>query len=694
VSRAILLLPALFLVAVLVVEVLGLRGSVPMRSDDLFRIDPAGGELLGTWMDVSAGGMRFDGGEIRESVGRFRYVSDSDKPLATVVVEVHHRDTVARPARRTGQFALQVAQGPAPAALLDAIETRLAHGEHAFRWIERGPSGSARGSWLDRAAAPKLHVAWLLLAQAPLWLALAYAHAARELRRMTPLARGLVIAAMAAAAVARWVLAPLRLVTLYTGYQLTSEAIALQPVPRYGAGAPVFHHLLMRLFGEDHRVVLWAHSVLGVAIVPLLAAFALRMQGRQRVAVIAAFSWALVPAFVAHDNSEANTVPAVLCMLGGLVLLGGGVAERRPGALTGATALLAFAMMCRPELPIVVPAAALVTVVAARDASTKGADLLSDAWPLAVATVAVLVPHVAHVLASAQLLQVEASLPSAPQSGAPIDVAVLAPRLFPFAWVPLAVVALASSEGPDRPPSRRMRDGMLLAVAALDFVVTRLDLDRANILRVQVPGALFFALVASSGLDLVLDRLARWSAGLRWRRPLAGGLVAATAASALPSLPAAFARTNEDEEESFVRLARSTLHGEPLLVRLGYGDVERSSGTLSTHLYFPDYLFSPSSGPRRVRDIVEWERGAEPGPAYFYLGVRCYAREREGVALDGATGETLPMRRACRDFRDRWGDGVVLERDVPNHGDPLATGYYDPDTSRPMHLALVRLKAR
>jgi hypothetical protein len=337
-----------------------------------------------------------------------------------------------------------------------------------------------------------------------------------------------------------------------------------------------------------------------------------------------------------------------------------------------------------------------VTVVASWNASVNRADLAARAWPLAVATAALLVPHVAHVLASAQLLRVEASMPSGVDSRAPLGVAVLDPRLFPFACVPLALIALASpgDGAPVWPPSRRVRDGLLLAVAAADFVITRLDLDRANILRVQVPGALFFVLVASSGLDVALNRLARWSAGLAWQRPLAGGLVAAAAASALPNLTAAFARTNEDEEESFVRLARSTLKGEPLLVRLGYGDVERSGATLSTHLYFPDYLFSPSSGPRRVRDIVEWERGQDAEPAYFYLGVRCYAREREGIRLDGPNGKALPMRRVCRDLWDNWGDGAVLERDVPNHGDPLATGYYDPDTSRAMHLALVRLKAR
>jgi hypothetical protein len=238
--------------------------------------------------------------------------------------------------------------------------------------------------------------------------------------------------------------------------------------------------------------------------------------------------------------------------------------------------------------------------------------------------------------------------------------------------------------------SRGRRSLLLLGVAAVDFAVTQIDLDPANILRVQVPGALFYALVAAAGIDRALD----WPVSTR--RARSAVLAGVIALSAIPCLRAAFQRTNEDEEESFLRAARAALPSSGVqLVRLGYGDIEGSRSGAPVHLYFPDYLFSPPGRDRAVRDIVEWERDPTHPEAYFYLGVRCYTPEQAFDDHPGWTApEVVPMRSACRRIMEAFAGETVLEREVPSHGDPVRTGYYGSAAGRPMRLAVVKLRPR
>ncbi|MEO7328600.1 MAG: glycosyltransferase family 39 protein, partial [Minicystis sp.] len=475
----------------------------------------------------------------------------------------------------------------------------------------------------------------------------------------------------------------------------------LQPIPRYGAGVPALHHLLLRAFGADHRTLLVTHSLLGVAMLPLLAALVHAYHGRARTTLAAAFLWALVPAFIAHDNSEAVTVPILFEVVAGLLLFSEAVLERRPLALTGAVALLTLGMVSRPEIPVLAPVAALCMGLGF---SAKG---LRWALPhlalLLTATALLLVPHLVHVLESAAMLRAQDSLPLGRYTTSFIHVSVLDPKLYPALLWPFALlavlpfVATRPAEGEGRPAYQKSL--LLLLVAALDFGLTWVDLDPANILRVQVPGALFFALVAASGLDAAWVRLAEEAkkpGQIQGKaRVIAAGALAFLLLSVLPCLRASFQKTNEDEEESFVRAARAALPpGEPLVIRLGYGDLEGAQSGAPVHLHFPDYLFSPPGGPKRTRDIADWIKDPSQNEAYFYLGVRCYTPERSFEEQPGGRSPgVVPLRRACQEMLDRFPHTVVIERDAPNHGDPVGTGYYGTDTTRPMRLALVRLTA-
>jgi hypothetical protein len=681
--------PALFLVAAaLLLGVVLQRTPPPLRSDDELRIIPAQGEQLGQWMslgpDGAGTGYHLEGGEIRETFGVFRYAG----PGGPAVVELHHRDTVAAPARRTEKFALR-AVGPVPEPVLDALAQRLREHEPAHTWIEA--HGPALPAGLRRLPALQLPVAWFLLAQAPLWLILAARRAGRLLAELPRAARLALLGAVAAAALVRLALAPLRLVMLYIGYQLTAQSLTLQPIPRYGAGVPAFHHLLLRAFGADHLTLLRAHALLGVALVPLVAALAHAVHRRPRVTVAAAFLWALVPAFIAHDASEALTVPILVVALAGLLLLGEALTAPSPLALTGAAALLGLAMIGRPEMPILVPLAALAVAFALPEARRRWA--LPHLALLGAALSLLVVPHLAHVYAGARLLAAQDSLPMGHYTTEFLRVGVLDRHLYPWALVPLALLAVLPF-GPGAEAPRWWRSLLLLGVAAADFALTRVDLDPANILRVQVPGALFYALVAAAGLDraLTLPALAQ-----RVRpAPAAGALAAVIALSALPCLGAAFQRTNEDEEEAFVRAARAVWPRDgALLVRLGYGDLEGSAAGAPVHLYFPDYLFASPGQPRAGRDVVEWERAPTHPDAYFFLGVRCYTPERSfDTHVGWSAPEAVPLRDACRRVLEAYGGEVALERTVQSHGDPVRTGYYGSEAGRPLRLALVRLRPR
>jgi putative effector of murein hydrolase LrgA (UPF0299 family) len=704
-SRLRAALPGLFLLAsLLFVGLIFARTPPPLRSDDEFRIAPAQGDQLGPWMNPGpeggGSGYRLEGGEIRETFGVFRYLGPEGS--ARVILELHHRDAVASPARTTEHFALRVVEGSAPSLLLDALESKLRANESAWRWTEAGGPSTPRTAFFRRLPNLQLPIAWFLLAQAPLWIALAYRRAFSVLRELSPRARWALLAAFLAAALARLVLAPKRLVMLYIGYQLTAQAIALQPIPRYGAGVPAFHHLLLQRFGADHHTLLVAHALLGVALLPLLAALAHAVHRSARTTVITASLWALVPAFIAHDTSEAVTVPILFVATAGLVLFTEALIERSALALTGAVALLTLAMIGRPELPILAPIAALcialgLSIQGLRWAAPRLALLLP-------ATAVLLVPHAVHILESAAMLHSQDSLPMGRYTTSFIHVGVLDPELYPALLWPFALVAIlpfvrpkpsSSAENEGRPAHQK--NLLLLVIAAADFGLTWVDLDPANILRVQVPGALFLAIAIASGLDAAWERLAHETEKPgRFQgksRPIALAALALLALSALPCLPAAFQATNEDEEESFVRIARAALPpGEQRLVRLGYGDLEGSQSGAPVHLHFPDYLFSPPGRPKTTRDIAEWMKSPTDEATYFYLGVRCYTPERSYDEQPGGMApEVVPMRKACQEILDRFGGEVVVERLAPNHGDPVGTGYYGRDTHTPMRLALLRL---
>jgi hypothetical protein len=654
------------------------RSPPPQRADDEFLIEPRQGDQLGAWMNPSgsAGAWVLTGGNILQNHAVFRYEEPSSGARATV--ELHHRDAVPTPLLATDKFALSAAGGLAPPELVAALGARLRESESAYRWIE--PEQHPTPIWLRRLRQLQLPVAWLLLAQSPLWLLLAFRRAAGHLAALPRRARLGVLAAVVLAMVARWALAPLRLVVLYIGYQLTAQELTLQPLPRYGAAVAVFHHVLLRAFAPDHLTILRAHALIGVVMVPLVAALVQACARRPGAAVLAALLWGLVPAFIAHDNSEANTVPLLLWLVAGLLLWLDAVERGGALSLVGSAALLALAAVGRPEFPLLVPAATLALTLGCGRRSRVS---LWTALPLVLAAAVLAVPHLVHVGESAALLSARDSLPMG-RSMLANRTGILDSALYPFALVPFAVAAVVL-------PGSRRAAASLLAVATLGTVLTWVDIDPANILRVQVPGALFYALAVALGMASVARFAGRRLAEPRRRALVAGGVGLIVALSVIPCLPAAFGRTTEDEEESFLREALHALPaGDTQLVRLGYGDLQGSLSGSPVHLYFPDYLFAPAGSGRSVRDLADWRKNPSHPAAYLYLGTRCYTPEHPFPF--NTAPDVVPLRDACREMLEHHTSELVIERTVETHGDPTRTGFYGKAIGRPMRLALYRLK--
>ena len=668
--------PWLLLAATVVAALVWLALRAPVaRSDSEFRIVPEQGEQLGRWMGSGSktpiAGYVMASGEIRKNHAAFTY--EHGGTGATTRVELHHRDASAAAEVRTERFALETVSGKPAPELLEALSGRLRASEAAWTWIEADAHPTPLGM------RPLLHlqlpVAWVLIVLMFPCMVLAYVRAWPDLRALAREAGPGLFGGVAAAAVLRWVVVPHRLIALYTGYDLMASALALQPIPRYGAGAFALHHLAMKVLGPDHQSVLWLHAVLGVASIPLWAVVTRRLLGRTRASILVVWLLALLPTVVVHDTSEANTVPILWWLAGVLVLLSDALDRRRPLELTAALLLAAMCMASRPEQLALVP-----FVVIALGFARGGLSGLRAGWPAAVAVALLCLPQAVHVGERAALLSARHSLPLM-QSISFARIGVIDPSLYPALLWPFAVFAL-------RERSTRRMVLALIVTSALSLALTWADLCPANIGRVQVLGSLLLMLPVALGLDFAAEHMAKARSGAR--APIAVGFAVALAVAFVPPWVDAMKTTPEDQEEAFLRKVLEALPEQQLqLVRLGYGDITTPQTGTVVHLYFPDYLFEARGV--RVREARDWLRRRGEGPAYFVLGVRCYTPERP--LLESVSRSRLPLRSVCRDLLEMRGAEVVLEEVVKSPGDPRKTGYYGAEVGAPVRLLLLKLPA-
>jgi hypothetical protein len=190
--------------------------------------------------------------------------------------------------------------------------------------------------------------------------------------------------------------------------------------------------------------------------------------------------------------------------------------------------------------------------------------------------------------------------------------------------------------------------------------------------RVQVPGALLATMLAAAGAAR-LGRLV----------PVRGAAVAAVAialATGWPTVERLFAATNEQTEEDLVRATLDALPGgDVTLVRLHEAD-RRSNGRESrlTHYHFPDYLFRPPAREVVLRSVQSFIDDPDfEVPAFFFMGMRCYAEFRERGSKPPAGRDLHPL---CAEVGERFRLEPVVAWDAKNHGDVWISYYGDAET--------------
>lgn len=480
-----------------------------------------------------------------------------------------------------------------------------------------------------------------------------------------------VVLATVAAAVMRWIVLPRWIATMYIGYIATERAIELSAASHYGVGSQSLYHALFAFLPHDHRTLLWVNSVLGVLSVPLFATFAAGVLRDRRAGAIAALLLAMVPLFIRNDNSDANNVPCLLWLFGGLTLWIEYLETQARDVLAASFALLVLAGIGRPEMPLLVPLWAVVTTLAA--AKTRSPLRDRAVWiGLGVAALLV-VPHALHIRGATAQLTETGSLPGYSR----LNVAELYralvrydtifwPSLFPVTLLGFSLVAFV-----DRDRGKRLARLAILLLALFSLGLYGVDLCRANMARVHVPGALLVLVLASAGIS------AAWG-HFRGALPRAA-IGAAVIVAAFPGAVKLWAPTNEQAEEDFIQeaLPRLPLQERFTLVRIARED---RVGSDSTHFHFPDYRLRPPVAQGRASSIQDWV--SEPdwtSPAFFYLGTRCYADFRdEGTPAPKGTNE----QPACARMRERFRLEPVIEKELQNRGDVWLEYYGDAPTLR------------
>ncbi|MEC9072848.1 MAG: hypothetical protein VX938_10730, partial [Myxococcota bacterium] len=114
---------------------------------------------------------------------------------------------------------------------------------------------------------------------------------------------------------AQFVGVPRLLVTVFSGYASVAEALALNPVAKYGAATTALYGPLLRLMGPDTAVVTGVNVVVGLVTVLLAAIWVVRLADRPTLAPLAVLLIGLLPALMRDRASESVLVPMAMWVL-------------------------------------------------------------------------------------------------------------------------------------------------------------------------------------------------------------------------------------------------------------------------------------------------------------------------------------------------------------------------------------------
>lgn len=412
-------------------------------------------------------------------------------------------------------------------------------------------------------------------------------------------------------------LAPQTLVMVHMGHELFDQAQTLGPPPKYGPAAPTWLAGWFGLVGQGWpRAVALSQLCSGLTLL-LVPGLWLRIGGTAWSAVGAVAGVALTPVLVHDAASESILVPAMLATVGAASAASRWRSQPVLAPLA-AGVLAATAMLARPELLLLAPAAVLTAALA-------GVPSLLRRHRVGLG--ALLVWFVG--LAVARSVQLQAVMVSEQQRGNTPRVfadsklalamdllrdawwrknGLLWPQLVPLVWwMGLGWLLW-------RRPAGARPAWLALGLAWLFLAPTSLDLPWISVPRVQAPAMWWFCAAGGAALWLALERLPKPRRLLV--AAMAGGLVAAT-------VPAAFYRHPSETEEYAFAAAVRALPPQATLATRTHAD----SPNERLHLGVAATLLSPEQRLVALDAILS---GAvvpgRDGRVFAWLGSRCAMR--------------------------------------------------------------------
>ena len=513
-------------------------------------------------------------------------------------------------------------------------------------------SGSLRDRWtlMPASARAELRIgAGVVLTAVLMLLLLGFQHIRSALMALRGETRWVWL--LLAACLCLYLLVPSRMLMVYSGYDRV-DALAQGELPRYGIASLFFYGPFLWFGGVDHSWLQAINRFLGLAALAVawdIGRVLFRMD--KRTSWLSAVLLVSMPLFVRGFTSEAISPFPTLCLLVALRIL----IQPTPRNLPAACALLICAAMGRPEI------AAAVVLIPFWFFITFPVRTREEApWLVFGALTLVVALQVARTLLVTDDLATREALPLASEPfGAAFHVltfksAHVSIDYTPLGFTPLLLIGAWFS-------SRRTAIA-LLGIAAVWLGATGIDLVRVSIPRLHLgPILLLTPLVAVGAIALIDKAQARGTNALR---SVAGLLAALWITGLALNAHALFSPITEEGEETLWRDTVSALPSGPgCLLRYGFGDPVPSP---KTPLYSPDYLLPNDWRTGALSDLKTIQKTCE-GPVYLLLGTHCYTHLRPP---DTPAPEGLAERALCTEIRQRNDLKPVLERDVPNVGEP------------------------
>ncbi len=587
-------------------------------------------------------------------------------------------EEIVRRVKRNDKRTIRLVSPPPPAPLTAGNDRAAPSDDARLRWVPAW--GRRLIDSVERAQA------FLLLLLSGIAVLMLLPVLARRFREKTPAERLFFGAFLAIALILR-LLAPHRLVMNCSGYGLIEQAIHFGELRKYGAGTPLFYHLLLQVVPGEGDAYLRINTIVGWLTLPLAALWLDRIVKRPWVGTLFLLLMAVLPLSIKDHNSESNLIPVLFFFFIGLNWLEEYRDSRRLPHLLFSIGTLLFTVYSRPFFLIFVPAAVLFSHLT-RTLSNRPRMDGKSLFLAFSGGLLFLLPHLVFLLMAyveetshggAGGFETVFSAPLTDYlSGKNI---LFRPDYFPpgylLLWAPAFAVSLVAV---------RRRLAFLLAMNMLFVILYFADLPEPSVPRLFMPSVVFAVMIAAIGLE----RLSRKHADSKKGRGklIFWGLILGLSMP-LP-VRTLWAPTNDDEEHRMLEEAARRLpeRGARLGI-LWYGDAPYTWGVFRD---YPEYLFRP---PRRDVELVRLEgmlEGASMRPwmrteektDYVYLGSRCYWLNRHvpkkidsGRISEALIGKDY-IHPLCKKIKDSLILEPIIEKRIPNHAPGDHFTWYPP----------------